>query len=60
MRKILTLEPANAAALYNVGIAEQKEGHAQVARQMWTKALAGLAPDDPMAVAARDRLAKTK
>lgn len=56
MRQILKLDPANATALYTVGISEQKAGHQKVAREMWTKALAKVAPDDPLANAIHDRL----
>jgi len=56
MRKVLKLNPSNVRALYYVGIAEQKSGHAEQARAMWTKALAAVAPDDPLAVSIHNRL----
>lgn len=49
MRRVLTLSPANPQALYYVGLAENKAGHAAAAQAMWRKALTGLSADDPLA-----------
>jgi cytochrome c-type biogenesis protein CcmH len=56
MRKVLKIDPANAQALYYVGIVEQKSGHTDQARAMWTKALAATAPEDPLAISIRNQL----
>ncbi|MGA7713014.1 MAG: c-type cytochrome biogenesis protein CcmI [Rhizomicrobium sp.] len=56
MRTVLKLDPANPQALYAVGLAEQKAGHSDRARAMWTKALAATSPDDPLAISIRNRL----
>jgi len=45
MREILAIEPNNVDGLYYVGEAEHQAGHADIAREMWQKALAQLAPD---------------
>jgi cytochrome c-type biogenesis protein CcmH len=63
MRRVLALDPSNPQALYYVGLAENKAGHTNQAQGMWRKALAGLAPDDPLATqlhAALDALAPAK
>jgi cytochrome c-type biogenesis protein CcmH len=62
MRTVLKLDPANLQALYYVGLAEHKAGHPAQARVLWNKALAVASPDDPLAIAIRNRLntAKTK
>jgi len=57
MRKILRLDPSNTSALYYVGLEEQGKGRQEQAREMWSKALAKIAPDDPLAGDIRDRLA---
>ena len=56
MRKVLKLNPSNAHALYYVGIVEQKSGHTDQARAMWTKALAATPPEDPLAISIRNQL----
>jgi len=57
MRKVLTLDGSNAQALYYVGLAEAKAGHLGQARSLWSKALAGVPADDPMAATIRAKLA---
>ncbi len=49
MRQVLKIDPANAAALYAVGVEEKRAGHADRARVMWKQALGKLSPDDPLA-----------
>lgn len=56
MRRVLTLDPTNPSALYYVGLAESKSGHEGVAHAMWSKALAKVAEDDPLAVSLRNAL----
>ena len=56
MRTVLKLNPANPQALYAVGVAEQKSGHPDRAREMWNKALSATSPDDPLAATIRNRL----
>lgn len=48
MHKVLARDPNNADALYAVGLAEAKDGHADKAHALWTRALAHVAPDDPI------------
>ncbi len=57
MRKVLALDGANTQALYYVGLAEAKAGHAPQARTLWTKALTGVPADDPLAATLRAKLA---
>lgn len=57
MRKINELDPSNASALYYLGVQEQDNGRQQEALAMWKKALAKMAPNDPLAADIRDRLA---
>ena len=56
MRRVLKLDPQNAQALYYVGLAEQKAGHAEQARGMWNKALSVVSANDPLAISIRNRL----
>ena len=56
MRGVLKLDPANVQALYFVGVAEQNAGHSAQARAMWTKALAAMPADDPLAISIHNRL----
>ena len=60
MRTVLKLEPNNVSALYYIGLAEQKAGHAHMARDMWTKALGLISPSDPMAAVIQGRLNPTR
>ena len=57
MRKVLQRDAANPPALYGVGLAEAKAGHGDKARELWTKALARVSPDDPLAGEIRNSLA---
>jgi len=56
LRGVLKLDPANVQALYFVGLAEQKSGHAAQARALWNKALAVAPADDPLAISIHNRL----
>jgi cytochrome c-type biogenesis protein CcmH len=56
MRRVLKLDPENAQALYSVGLAEQKAGHAEQARNLWNKALTVVSVNDPLAISIRNRL----
>ena len=56
MRTILTLNSENVPALYYVGLAEQKAGHAEQARRLWNKALSLAAADDPLVISIHNRL----
>ena len=56
MRKVLALDSSNIQALYFVGLAEQKAGHAEKAKAMWNKVLARAPATDPLAIAIHNRL----
>jgi cytochrome c-type biogenesis protein CcmH len=56
MKTVLRLDPANTQALYAVGLAEAKAGHAARARQLWSKLLSLAAQDDPLVAKVRDQL----
>jgi len=56
MHKILELDQENPTALYYVGLEEQKNGRQEQARAMWNRALAKVAPDDPLASSIRDQI----
>lgn len=56
MRKVMAIDPANIDALYYVGLAEQKAGHADRARTLWNKILAVAPATDPLAIAIHNRL----
>ena len=56
MRGILKLDAANVSALYYVGVAELKAGHAAKARELWTRAQVAAAADEPLAGRIRERL----
>lgn len=47
MRAVLALDPTNDQAMYYVGAAEAQDGHADKARQIWSKLLQGLPSDSP-------------
>ena len=47
-RDVLTREPQNPEALWYVGLSEAAAGHAQSARDMWTRLLAQLPADAPV------------
>lgn len=47
MRKLLAVDPHNVNALYYVGLAEERAGHADKARALWTDLLTQLPADDP-------------
>ncbi len=57
MQKVLKLDPSNSTALYFIGVEEQENGRQEQARAMWNKALAKIAPNDPLLGDIRDRLA---
>jgi cytochrome c-type biogenesis protein CcmH len=56
LRGVLKLDPDNVMALYNVGLAENKEGHADKARRMWRRVLSLASAGDPLAVKAQGQL----
>jgi cytochrome c-type biogenesis protein CcmH len=47
MKAVLVLDPNNDEAMYYVGAAEAQDGHADKARQIWTKLLDILPQDSP-------------
>ncbi len=47
MKAVLTLDPTNDQAMYYVGAAEAQDGHADKARQIWSKLLDILPQDSP-------------
>lgn len=57
MRKVLTLDPGSAIALYVVGLAEEKAGHTDKAKEMWTKALKTVPEGDSLTMVIKHRLA---
>ncbi|MGA8400407.1 MAG: tetratricopeptide repeat protein, partial [Stellaceae bacterium] len=60
MRDVLGAQPQNAEALWYVGIAEAKSGHAQNAHDLWTKLLAQLPAGAPIRQQLQDRIAGLK
>lgn len=59
-RQVLDADPQNAEALWYVGIAEAKSGHAQNAHDLWTKLLAQLPAGAPIRQQLQDRIAGLK
>ena len=59
-RQVLDADPQNAEALWYVGIAEAEAGHAQNARDLWTRLLAQLPPEAPIRQQVQDRIAGLK
>lgn len=57
MRKVLAVDAHNVNALYYVGLAEERAGHADKARGLWTDLLARLPADDPARADVNRRLA---
>jgi cytochrome c-type biogenesis protein CcmH len=47
MKAVLSLDPTNDQAMYYVGAAEAQDGHADKARQIWSKLLDIMPPDSP-------------
>ncbi|MBC7951018.1 MAG: c-type cytochrome biogenesis protein CcmI [Rhodospirillaceae bacterium] len=56
MREVLALDPAQADALYYVGLAESQAGRKAEARKMWTKLLGSLAPNSDEYVALKGEI----
>jgi cytochrome c-type biogenesis protein CcmH len=56
MRRVLKLDPTDVQALYYVGLAEQRLGHSDRARALWTKALTVADANDPLAISIHNRL----
>ena len=56
MRRVLKLDPTDVQALYYVGLAEQRLGHSDRARALWTKALKVADANDPLAISIHNRL----
>lgn len=59
-RQVLDADPQNAEALWYVGNAEAAAGHAQNARDLWTRLLARLPADAPVRQQVQDRIAGLK
>jgi cytochrome c-type biogenesis protein CcmH len=57
LKDVLTAEPKNPEALWYVGLAEADAGHAQAARDLWTRLLAQLPADAPVRHQVEDRIA---
>jgi cytochrome c-type biogenesis protein CcmH len=57
LKDVLAADPKNPEALWYVGIAEADAGHAQAARDLWTRLLAQLPADAPVRQQVEDRIA---
>jgi cytochrome c-type biogenesis protein CcmH/NrfG len=56
-RALLALEPNRAVHAYNLGLVLERTGRAGEARALWEKALAGVAPSDPLRAQIERKLA---
>lgn len=59
-RQVLAADPQNAEALWYVGLADAAAGHAESARDLWTRLLARLPADAPIRQQVEQRLAALK
>jgi cytochrome c-type biogenesis protein CcmH len=57
LKDVLAADPKNPEALWYVGVAEADAGHAQAARDLWTRLLAQLPADAPVRRQVEDRIA---
>jgi cytochrome c-type biogenesis protein CcmH len=57
LKDVLAADPKNPEALWYVGLAEADAGHAQTARDLWTRLLAQLPADAPVRKQVEDRIA---